>query len=220
MPNGAVPGPTSTEPVSPELILVAPAEDAQSAREQLPDAPAKDWDEFLVGIRQRTEVHEAAPEERRGGWSRRTLLGVVVACVITAVAASFCIDRLTGHREAVPAAAQNAPQTTASGTLPAPPAKPPTRATRPPSTQRKPGSSAFAPARAFSWPARPGTAKRYVVRFFRNGRKVLQIRTVRSRIVVPKRFTFRPGRYHWTVVVAGVQGRPLVDSRFVVPAAP
>ena len=58
----------------------------------------------------------------------------------------------------------------------------------------------------------------YRVRFFRNGRLVLDVRTVKARIVLPKSFAFRKGRYRWTVVplAAGKPRRPVVDSTFVV----
>jgi hypothetical protein len=56
------------------------------------------------------------------------------------------------------------------------------------------------------------------VRFFRNGREVLDLRTAKARLVLPKSFTFHKGRYRWTVVsiAAGRPSRPIVDSTFVV----
>jgi hypothetical protein len=92
----------------------------------------------------------------------------------------------------------------------------PTVAPKPAATRRPAKTPKFVPARVFSWPAERA-AKRYLVRFFRNGKKVLEVRTVRARLVLPKSFVFRPGSYRWTVVPLGVAGKgPLVDSRFVV----
>ncbi|HWJ32651.1 MAG TPA: hypothetical protein VNR59_09955, partial [Gaiellaceae bacterium] len=76
----------------------------------------------------------------------------------------------------------------------------------------------FVPARSWSWPSVQGSS-RYRVRFFRNGGKVLDTRTTKPRLVLPKDFTFRAGRYRWTVVPISAQGkalRPIVDSTFVV----
>jgi hypothetical protein len=62
-------------------------------------------------------------------------------------------------------------------------------------------------------------SNRYRVRFFRNGGKVLDTRTTKPRLVLPKDFNFRAGRYRWTVVPFSAEGKPLqpiVDSTFVV----
>jgi hypothetical protein len=67
----------------------------------------------------------------------------------------------------------------------------------------------------FSWPAARGS--RYHVRFWRNGTKVLDVRTAKPRLVLPRTFVFKPGRYRWMVVaVRGGTRRSLVDSAFVV----
>ncbi len=111
-----------------------------------------------------------------------------------------------------------APKRTRSTSVkPARTAEPKVRTTRPPSAKRTAG---FVPARVWSWPEAPRSPN-YLVRFFRNGHKVLAVRTARSRLVLPKRFTFRAGRYRWTVVAIsshGKLGRALVNSTFVVAA--
>jgi hypothetical protein len=240
-------GPGSAEPlpVSPELILVAPPEEARLAREQLAEAAPSDWDEFLANIRARTAASEtpapAEPLPRRqlaeaapGEWDefltnirartvasetaapaeapprRRHRVRLTVIAVVIAAAATFGILRAArGHEETATAvfrAPAAADRTQTHRTVPPKPA-----ATRNPAKTPK-----FVPARVFSWPVERA-AKRYLVRFFRNGNKVLEVRTVRARLVLPTSFVFRPGRYHWTVVPLGVAGkRPLVDSTFVV----
>jgi hypothetical protein len=81
-------------------------------------------------------------------------------------------------------------------------------------------SSSFTPSRVFTWPARP-RATSYIVRFLRNGRGVLQLRSKRSRVAIPSSFRFAPGTYRWQVipVVGGSRRRylaPVVDSTFLV----
>jgi hypothetical protein len=53
----------SSEPLSPELVLVAPVDEAQRAREELSDDAS--WDEFLGGLRSRAQptVDEEVEEE-------------------------------------------------------------------------------------------------------------------------------------------------------------
>jgi hypothetical protein len=83
---------------------------------------------------------------------------------------------------------------------------------------RAPKSAAFAPARLFTWPAQEG-ATGYVVRFFRNGRRVALLQAKKPRVALPPSFRFRAGNYRWQVfpVVAGRLGRPVVDSAFALP---
>jgi hypothetical protein len=133
----------------------------------------------------------------------------VIAVVIAAAAIFGILRAARGHDETAtavfraPAAAE---RTQTHRTVAPKPA-----ATRKPAKKPK-----FVPARVFSWPAERA-ATRYLVRFFRNGKKVLEVRTVRARLVLPKTFVFRLGRYRWTVVPLGVAGKGLlVDSRFVV----
>jgi hypothetical protein len=249
-PNGPEP-----EPLSPELILVAPPDEAQAAREHLEDAPGSEWDEFLARVRARPEPppdvdSTAEPAERPKRRSRRPLVvaGVAILVVSLAVGIAFVRDRAPQRAAQPPATAATATAATPSaGTTPPAPrkkparkptlvspkrthstgvkpartsktAKPKVRTTRPTSAKRGAG---FVPARIWSWP-KGANSPHYLVRFFRNGHKVLAVRTARPRLVLPKRFTFRAGRYRWTVVPVsprGKLGRALVDSTFVVSKA-
>jgi hypothetical protein len=236
-----------SEPISPELILVAPPDEARAAREHLEDPAGSEWDEFLARVRARPEP---APElerpaetaaERPERRSRRPLVvaGVAILLVSLAVGIAFARNRApqpaaqpaataaTSHARPtpiVPAPAKKrtrkptvvAPKRTHStGVKPARTAKPKVRTTRPASPKR---SAAFVPARIWSWP-KHASSPHYLVRFFRNGHKVLAVRTARPRLVLPKRFRFRAGRYRWTVVPISPRGKPgraVVDSTFVV----
>jgi hypothetical protein len=209
------PGSAAPRPISPELILVAPPEEARLAREQLAGRAPGDWDEFLANIRARAAASEpAAPAEALPPRRHRVRLRVIAAVVIAA--AAFGIVRaIRDHDEAAtevsraPAIAEPTQTHEAVAPKPAP-------SRRPETTKGRKPSKTFVPARVFSWPSEPA-AKRYLVRFFRNGHKVLEKRTVRTRLVLPKSFVFRPGSYRWTVVPLGVAGKgPLVDSRFVI----
>jgi hypothetical protein len=79
-------------------------------------------------------------------------------------------------------------------------------------------SSGFVPSRVFTWPAQPRVTS-YIVRFFRDGRGVLQLRTIRSRVAIPSSFRFVPGSYRWQVIpVVGSESglAPVVDSTFLI----
>jgi hypothetical protein len=90
-------------------------------------------------------------------------------------------------------------------------------------TKRQPRAShaaGFVPTRVWSWAQAPG-ASAYVVRFLRDGREVLKIRTVAPRLVLPAQFRFAPGGYRWTVTAVprhGTAGRVIVNSSFLVGA--
>ena len=77
----------------------------------------------------------------------------------------------------------------------------------------------FVPSRVFVWPAVP-QATYYVVRFFRNGRKVIEGRPSLPEFRLPTTFRFTPGSYRWVVVAAfgppaqARLGAPIVDSTF------
>jgi hypothetical protein len=223
------PGSAAPLPISPELILVAPPEEARLAREQLAEAPG-DWDEFLANIRARTAAAEtAAAAEALPRRKHRVRLTAIAVAVIGIAAAFGILRAIRGHDETAttvfraPAIAERTQTHQAVAPKPAPARRPKATKRRKPSkpaarpAARKPAKTpTFVPARVFSWPAEPA-ARRYLVRFFRNGNKVLEARTVRARLVLPKSFVFRPGSYRWTVVPLGVPGkRPLVDSRFVI----
>jgi hypothetical protein len=219
-------------PVSPELVLVSDSEDARAARERLPEmpvAPARapeerpsdsEWELFLAKARARQVAAEEAPSAvtpvpRR----RRRRVILAVAVLVAVAAAAVVVVRIRAGNETQPARVQSStpPEQTVTATTDA---KPTTR-TSAARSERKPkaappAAGKFRPARTWSWAAVRG-ADAYVVRFFRNGDKVLQARTARPRYTVPKRFVFRPGRYRWTVAPIGVRpGSLLVDSAFVV----
>jgi hypothetical protein len=249
-PGGA--GSAEPLPVSPELILVAPPEEARLAREQLAEAAPGDWDEFLANIRAREAAMEAAApaealprpqlaEAAPGDWDeflanirareaaietaapaealppRKHRVRLTVIAVVVAAAAFGIVRAIRDHDEIAPAVFR-APAIAERTQTHQAVAPEPAPARNPKATKRRNPSKppTFVPARVFTWPSQPA-AKRYLVRFFRNGQKVLEARTARARLVLPKSFVFRPGNYRWTVVPLGVVGKgPLVDSKFVI----
>jgi hypothetical protein len=86
----------------------------------------------------------------------------------------------------------------------------------------KPASAAsgFVPARTWTWPKTSG-ADGYDMVFLLNGRVVFHARTTNPRVVLPKSFRFQAGTYRWVVrgVPTGTNGRPIVDTTFVLTAA-
>ncbi len=199
----------TAEPLSPELILVSPPEEAALAREQLRDPPetlrgelrgeppSEDpseatWNEFLADVRSRpvepvvTARRRPRPPARVGRKGRRRLLVAAVAIVAVGavVGLGWARDR-----------AQQQPRSAAS-------------------------LSGFVPTRVWSWAAAPG-ADAYVVRFLHDGHIVLKVRTGAPRLVLQSRFSFTPGRYRWTVTAVpqnGKRGQVIVDSSFSVGA--
>lgn len=269
------------EPVSPELILVAPPEEAELARKRLgegrseesvvakgrlartsheaelapqpgADSGVSDWGEFLTSVR--SSATAAAEIERSRARSpqvrRRSRNPIVLAVAILVVAGSIGLAWARARSEQ---RANSPPLSTGVGSEHAPtlvkptrrlkaskqarssrvrpatnatasqgPAAPPGKHSKP-ALQSKPaaGSGAFVPSRIWSWVAQPG-ARRYLVRFFHNGRTVLAVRTSRPRLVLSRRFAFHQGRYRWTVVsipAKGTSRRPIVDSTFVVSSS-
>jgi hypothetical protein len=79
--------------------------------------------------------------------------------------------------------------------------------------------SEFIPARAWSWPARPG-ASGYDVTIYRDRRIVFRARTSKNHVLLQRAFRFQAGRYRWTVQSVPLQqGEPsIVDSTFVLSA--
>jgi hypothetical protein len=265
--------PPPAEPLSPELVLVAPPEEARRAREQLADEPPlvgdvalerprEDWDDLLARLRaeplppvaDEPPARIEAPKRRR--WGR---VAVAVAVVVLAVLIGVAWvrrdsqqPRLVGPTSASPPAAGNPVKPPAAPAKPKTPAKKPA-ATKPrvkpkpaapvqrsgakkpvatkPRVKPKPAApvhrrsakkparppAGFVPSRVWSWAPVPGSTG-YRVRFFRNGRSVLVVRTATARLVLPKSFAFHKGRYRWTVVPLGAAKpqRPVVDSTFVV----
>ncbi len=251
----------TAEPLSPELILVSPPEEAALAREQLPALPepprarrsepatpngasAVEWDEFLADVRSRP-VEPVAPPRlrppvpiRRNGRKRLVVGAAALLAVAVVVGLAWARDRT--HQK--PAAASSASSKPAAPQRQATAPKPATHAKTTPApgatTAAKPKANAkakakptksqprarhaagFVPTRVWSWAAVPG-ARAYVVRFLRNGHKVLKIRAGAPRVALPARFSFAPGRYRWTVTAVprnGGSGRVIVNSSFTVTA--
>jgi hypothetical protein len=106
------------------------------------------------------------------------------------------------------------------------PASTPTTATTS-STTTAPDNGAqpggFVPSRAFAWADQPG-ATGYIVRFFRDGKKILERRSVKAQLTLPPSFHFTAGNYRWQVIPIVGPGTsenlaPIVDSTFVLTAA-
>jgi hypothetical protein len=238
----------SPEPLSPELVLVLPPEEAQLARDRLPRNRESDWDEFLARIRSESPLSEhgpvaGEPAPSRSRRSRRKLGAVALVVGVVATVAGIAWARDHGEH---PTAGPTAPTRVAKPARPKParpkpvrpkavapkpkrstvttarPRKPHAVRTKPARPRTAPGSatSSFVPSRVWSWAAARGST-RYLVRFFRNGQQVLAARTTTPRLVLAKQFRFRAGRYRWTVVaISGrSKARRLVDSTFVLSAA-
>jgi hypothetical protein len=253
----------TAEPLSPELILVSPPEEAALAREQLDDPPQSlwlepaspevvetngsaseaSWNEFLTDVRNRPAepVVQARPRApvpaREVGRGRKRLFVAAVALVAVAVVAGLAWARDRAQQRPgssaasmpVPAHRQaTTPKTaTHANTAPAPVTAPPKKSssapkhskpqsTRPPAKH----TAGFVPTRVWSWAATPGVGT-YVVRFLRDGHKVLKIRTGSPRLRLPSSFAFTPGHYRWTVTAIPSKGKGahvIVNSSFTVSA--
>ena len=248
----------TAEPLSPELILVSPPEEAALAREQLPDPPMSlrngahsevqnepvstdpsesTWNDFLADVRNRPVEPAVEPRvlprppvrvRRRG---RKRLLVALVALVAVGAVVGLGWVRDRGQQQPGSSAA-SAPvpkQTQATTpkasqhakTTPAPAATTASKPKPKPKQSAKAGSSrgaGFVPTRVWSWAATPNT-RAYVVRFLRDGHKVLKIRTGAPRLALPSGFSFSPGRYRWTVTALPRNGkglRVIVNSAFTV----
>jgi hypothetical protein len=121
-----------------------------------------------------------------------------------------------------PAAPTRTPTTKAP--TPPPVVRTPPKATPKPKPQPKPKAAkaptGFVPARTWAWTPSRG-ARAYVFRLALNGRTVLQVRTSKPRLVLPRSFRFRAGRYRWTVqrIPRPPNGRLVGDSSFRITAA-
>jgi len=228
-----------------EQLVDAPA--AQEAAVERPPERwdhAQEWDQLLArmraeapaGVAEELPLRRERPKRRRLGWPAVAVAAVLVVAVLVGVAwarRDSSQPRLVGPTSASPPSA-TAPAARKPVKPPPVSVKPKPRAHKPvPATPRpkpavppvraapkKPATRAahtFVPARVWSWAPVPGTS-RYRVRFLRNGREVLDVRTAKARLVLPTSFTFHKGRYRWTVVsiAAGKPWRPIVDSTFVV----
>jgi hypothetical protein len=214
------------EPISPELVLVSPPEEARRAREELPEP--------FVGY---------AAAAVRGPRSRRRRHRIALAsAAIAAVALVYIVvgsdrDRHAHDVSAAAASPRSAPPKsreaalTETATAASPPsavvtAAPtvnPERSGNPKRLEakaRRGQSSGFLPARTWTWPMSRG-ASAYELRLLRNGRAVLDVRTTRPQLVLPRTFRFRAGTYRWIVqqIPLAANRRPIVDSEFVLTDA-
>lgn len=198
------------------------------------DSSEVSWNDFLADVRTRsvepTAVAQPRPpvQARRNG--RRRLLVGIAAIVAVAALVGLALARDRGQQEpgSAPASmpvpqhhqASRPKSATHANTTPAPAV---TRAAAPKRSKPRPGASraaGFVPTRVWSWARAPG-AGAYVVRFLRDGNKVLKIRTLSPRLVLPSGFSFAPGRYRWTVTAMprhGKRGHVIVNSSFLVGA--
>jgi hypothetical protein len=215
-------------PTSPELVLVAPPEEAELARQSLP---------LPIPPIPRFPTFPPAPVRARARRAERSWTYAVAAAVVLAfaIAAAVVLSRSraepapTTKRSAVttPVATHTAPTTTstqppattaATTTAPARTTTPPTTTSTPPATTKPAAPKGFVPSRVFAWPAKPD-AVAYVIRFFRGSKLVFERRIVQPRITLPESFEFAPGRYRWLVVPLdrrGKEGQAVVASQFDV----
>ena len=213
-------------PNSPELVLVAPPEEAELARRSLP---------LPVPPIPRFPTFPSAPVRARARRAQRSWTYAVAAAVVLAFAIAAAV--VLGRSRAEPATTTARSPATTPVTTHTVPAKPtprptttaataPTTATTAPvrttSTPTKTTTSAppkgFVPSRVFAWPAKPGAAA-YVIRFFRGSKLVFERRIEQPRITLPESFEFAPGSYRWLVVPVdrrGNEGKALVASQFDV----
>jgi hypothetical protein len=87
------------DPVSPELVLVAPPDEARRAREQLPEPVGAKGDGLLPSARALAAQRPSAPERQRSPRRRRWVRRTVVGGVLLLVAASAVAAGLAGWRD-------------------------------------------------------------------------------------------------------------------------
>jgi hypothetical protein len=207
-------------PTSPELVLVAPPEEAELARRSLP---------MPIPPIPRFPTFPPAPVRARARRAERSWTYAVAAAVILAfaIAAAIVLSRSGGGAATsatptaspTPTATHPAPATTAPRpTTTATTATATTTASAPTKTSTSARPKGFVPSRVFAWPANPD-AVAYVIRFFRGSKLVFQRRIVQPRIELPESFEFAPGSYRWLVVPVdrrGNEGKAVVASQFNV----
>jgi hypothetical protein len=208
-------------PTSPELVLVAPPDEAELARRSLP---------MPVPPIPRFPTFPPAPVRARARRAERSWTYAVAAAVVLAfaIAAAIVLSR-SGDGAATPATRTASPTPTVTHPAPTTPAPRTTTTTTaatttarttstPTKTTSKPAPKGFVPSRVFAWPAKPD-AVAYVIRFFRGNKLVFQRRIVQPRITLPETFEFAPGSYRWLVVPVdrrGNEGKAVVASQFDV----
>jgi hypothetical protein len=247
----------TAEPLSPELILVSPPEEAALAREQLPDPPETlrtvvrsdvggeqpsgepseaTWNDFLADVRSRPvePIVKPRPIPRPPtpvlGRGRKRLLVAAIALVAVGAVVGLGLARDRAQQKPASSAASRPVPSDRHVTTPKPAKHRRTASTPAVTTTPKPKSSkpsnrprpkqtaGFVPTRVWSWAAAPN-AGAYVVRFLRDGHKVLKVHTSAPRLVLPSRFNFSPGSYRWTVTVLPRRGKGaqvIVNSAFTV----
>ncbi len=106
----------------------------------------------------------------------------------------------------------------------APTSRPAAKQTKAPGAARG-AVATFVPSRVFGWPEQPQT-KAYIVRFYRDGKKVYETQSTKPQITLPASFVFAAGHYRWQVVPAPAAGSQqqqeaaaIVDSTFDVSSA-
>ena len=184
------------------------------------DEEAPDWETLLARLRAEPLEAPATAEivvqplaTTRRGWRRGIIAVAALLAVVLLVAVAWARDWIGGGKTTSPRA--SAPTAVAPGKTTAP-AQSNTQKNKTKTTKK--AAPAFVPARVWSWPRVAG-AKRYRVRFFQNGHKVLDQRTAKPRLVLPRTFRFQKARYRWTVLPISAAGKALpaiVNSTFVV----
>lgn len=159
---------SGTDPVSPELVLVSPPDEARRLREQLPESSAAEWDRLRSRDRAgpglpSSERSRHAPRRRR--LVRRTVIvGAMLLLVASAVAVGLAGSRDTGgkgeaHLTLGPVRHRSS---TATPTTPATTVETSHAQTAPGRTPPAPQRKAHAPARATSTkkPSKKAPAKK------------------------------------------------------------
>jgi hypothetical protein len=235
--------------VSPELVLVSSPEDARSAREGLPDLPwlmppsspatsASTLDGDTLAridrppqppryLRVIAGEHSQPPPHRL----RPLVLAISLATALFAagyLTEQYLLGRGTNQPVAGPStpAGSTALQNVGTKTMREQTTPITSNGVADHGAPRSSSSSGaispgeLVPSRTWGWAPQPG-ADAYEVTFYRNGRVVLHARSKDHRLVLPRRFQFRAGRYRWTVhpVRSGTGEPPIADSSFSLTPA-
>ena len=165
--------------------------------------------------RVRLDYDASAPASRRR--APRRALFVVGAVAALGIAGFLAAKGLEQPHQSTASAIQKSPQTLAA---PPPVASPDFGGSVHTAASAR---AAFIPrgsflgTRIFRWSAQPG-ARRYEVRFFWNGRVVLNENPSQPSLGLPRDFHFHAGRYRWIVTALPTRANatPVVDSTFVL----
>ncbi len=167
----------------------------------------------------RPDITEPAPEPEPHRRRSRKVAFVVALATLAAVGggAAFAWDHFLSSPKGTQAPAL--PPSEAQATTSVAPGAP--TGTKP---QSAGGAGAFVPGRTWVWSTNKG-ARAYLVRFFLNGREILNKRTAKNQLTLPRSFRYTAGGYRWSVLpVSGPPsrpsyGQPIVDSTFVLTRA-